>query len=301
MDLWEDVSSTQELQDTHQTLSRTKSAPKAGTLGRFNSQDLLQPTPIAVEPKTVKRTKSLWRFRSKKSDILEGMALWKHRSLIDVNEVAQNEVELVKTEETSDEDEKENIYSSAEELKDDGVESVIFVEDHVNRGTVTLRRKIGDKKSGSFDHLADNATLKRKTLDRNSSLEYLDTSNETAQNKTNREERDDRSLFRKNVKIETLSRKHVDNETLLRKHADDGTSQRNHVDDHRTGSLLPRTKLIKSSSNGVENVRDAKKKEVKTWNVARKNRESKWIKEDGGTVKYGPWYDLWGIDASVKT
>lgn len=34
--------------------------------------------------KKVKRTKSLWKFR-KSDDLLEGMAMWKHRSLVDVS------------------------------------------------------------------------------------------------------------------------------------------------------------------------------------------------------------------------
>lgn len=171
MDLWEDVVNED---NTHATVSRAKSLPKAGTLGRFNSQDLIEPSPVAVTPRTVKRTKSLWRFKNKKNNVLEGMALWKHRSLIDIADtnVPQDAKE-------------ENIYSSAEEVK--SVESVIMVEDHVSKD-----------------------------------------------------------------------------------------------------AAIPRTKLIK----------DPKKKDFQTWNPSRQKEAARWAKE--GTVKYGPWYDLWGVDASVK-
>lgn len=41
-------------------------------------------------PKLVKRTKSFWRFR-RDSDVLEGMALWQHRSLVDIPKVIGEE------------------------------------------------------------------------------------------------------------------------------------------------------------------------------------------------------------------
>ncbi|XP_046422527.1 zinc finger CCCH domain-containing protein 13 isoform X1 [Neodiprion fabricii] len=41
-------------------------------------------------PKLVKRTKSFWRFR-RDSDVLEGMALWQHRSLVDIPKMLKRE------------------------------------------------------------------------------------------------------------------------------------------------------------------------------------------------------------------
>ncbi|KAK2577135.1 hypothetical protein KPH14_003297 [Odynerus spinipes] len=41
-------------------------------------------------PKLVKRTKSFWRFR-RDSDVLEGMALWQHRSLVDIPKMIKKE------------------------------------------------------------------------------------------------------------------------------------------------------------------------------------------------------------------
>lgn len=57
------------------------------------------PEILAKERKMVKRTKSFWKFGKNTSDneILEGMALWKHRDLVDVEEMS---VKSKKTSET---------------------------------------------------------------------------------------------------------------------------------------------------------------------------------------------------------
>lgn len=72
----------------------------------------------------VKRTKSLWKFRrgEQPGDILEGMSLWRHRSLVDVPtavEAERNKPEVaVQTDLESEDD------------QDSGSESCIVVEDH---------------------------------------------------------------------------------------------------------------------------------------------------------------------------
>ena len=43
--------------------------------------------------KKIKRTKSLWKFK-KSDDVLEGMSLWKHRSLVDINSSAAGAADL---------------------------------------------------------------------------------------------------------------------------------------------------------------------------------------------------------------
>lgn len=52
------------------------------TLGRMSSH--AQSEKDASYDKKIKRTKSLWKFK-KIDDVLEGMSLWKHRSLVDIN------------------------------------------------------------------------------------------------------------------------------------------------------------------------------------------------------------------------
>ena len=77
-------------------IRQSSSAGHLSTLGR--SKEMLNDSPkiehkqmqlTAVDipyEKKIKRTKSLWKFR-KSEEVLEGMALWKHRSLVDVSGV----------------------------------------------------------------------------------------------------------------------------------------------------------------------------------------------------------------------
>ena len=71
------------------------------------------------------------------------------------------------------------------------------------------------------------------------------------------------------------------------------------VEDHVTkDNFLPRTKLVKSLSQGEQKAQP--KKECQTWNPTIRAKEARYQKDEGGTVRCGPWYDLWGMDASVK-
>ncbi|XP_023313731.1 uncharacterized protein LOC106653300 [Trichogramma pretiosum] len=63
------------------TMSSTMSVPASQLLRNFEFDN---------SPKLVKRTKSFWRFR-RDSDVLEGMALWQHRSLVDIPKMLKKE------------------------------------------------------------------------------------------------------------------------------------------------------------------------------------------------------------------
>ena len=56
------------------------------TLGRISNHNLSEKDSnlSTSYDKKIKRTKSLWKFK-KVDDVLEGMSMWKHRSLVDVN------------------------------------------------------------------------------------------------------------------------------------------------------------------------------------------------------------------------
>lgn len=60
---------------------------QSGSLQHFSAYKGL---PDKNHKLNVKRTKSFWRFR-KDSDVLEGMALWQHRSLVDIPKVVRRE------------------------------------------------------------------------------------------------------------------------------------------------------------------------------------------------------------------
>lgn len=66
----------------HLPMRQSSSVGHLVTLGRMSSH--AQSEKDASYDKKIKRTKSLWKFK-KIDDVLEGMSLWKHRSLVDIN------------------------------------------------------------------------------------------------------------------------------------------------------------------------------------------------------------------------
>lgn len=95
LDLWDDVNSQQSSHQPHQ--QKTQSSAKQHRLRHATSANhLLTNQPLSLPPTSlddsasvasVKRSKSLWRFRRSQRDedmILEGMSLWQHRSLVDI-------------------------------------------------------------------------------------------------------------------------------------------------------------------------------------------------------------------------
>lgn len=324
LDLWDDVNE-QNPNKQHQPVSRTLSARQIGdgngTLGRFNSQDLMKPTPIAVEkiPEvpnkiTVKRTKSLWKFKkSNKNEILEGMSLWKHRSLIDVCSASTNngEDEINKKdnqEEEEDDDKTENIYASAENIQNEKQKYIEKINNEKNSRN-NKDEKLNDNSNGKNYYDEEN-----RNEDGSDSVIVV---NDHINVRKNRYKFD----VSYNGKSE-ISNSHSD----LSDHTETGTLQKD--------NFLPRTKLMKSNSNDLTTqyiIRDAKQKEYQTWNPNYRLKESrKWQNDDhddnnlykeksnnklkdtpklfkeqlqltDNKTKCGPWYDLWGIDSSVKT
>uniref|UniRef100_A0A1B6C4Q7 SH3 domain-containing protein n=1 Tax=Clastoptera arizonana TaxID=38151 RepID=A0A1B6C4Q7_9HEMI len=136
----------------HRPLRQTSSA---GHLATLNRKDLDSPKMENMTMKTVdipyekkiKRTKSLWKFR-RDNEVLEGMALWKHRSLVDVSALEgtpkpmkkslslskESQESLDVSEETVVNGRKEQNGNShsidSEESENDDTESCIVVDDH---------------------------------------------------------------------------------------------------------------------------------------------------------------------------
>ncbi|KAK6642998.1 hypothetical protein RUM43_004501 [Polyplax serrata] len=332
LDLWDDVSDQNTLK--HPSVSRTHSTRKTnepnGTLGRYNSNDMLKPTPIAVDKSpplnnriTVKRTKSLWKFkRSHKNDILEGMSLWKHRSLIDVCKPNGKNGTL-----STGDDKQENVYDSAESIAKDKQKNLEKAKNSKN-----ARKSKGKSKSESLDqddYYSDDTT----TVDDGSdSVIVVD-------------DHVNLTLKRKNrAKYEMSSRSDVtQSDTII------GNGNKSEMSNSRSDlseqtetetigkeSYLPRMKLIKTNSNDLANrfnERDVNnRKGYQTWNPALKVKEAKkWQGDDDKSTNFyrerwnnklkdtpkliqdqlrvgadakakcGPWYDLWGVDSSVKT
>ncbi|XP_065219402.1 uncharacterized protein IRSp53 isoform X2 [Planococcus citri] len=68
----------------HVPIRQSSSVGHLVTLGRLSNHAAQSEKDVAVYDKKIKRTKSLWKFK-KADDVLEGMSLWKHRSLVDIN------------------------------------------------------------------------------------------------------------------------------------------------------------------------------------------------------------------------
>lgn len=77
-----DYSSSTLYKRRHAPIRQSSSVGHLVTLGRLSTAP--SEKEAAVFDKKIKRTKSLWKFK-KADDVLEGMSLWKHRSLVDIN------------------------------------------------------------------------------------------------------------------------------------------------------------------------------------------------------------------------
>lgn len=332
LDLWDDVN---EHDHKHHSVTRTLSARQnddaGGTLGRFSSNDLLKSTPIAVDKNptlnnnriTVKRTKSLWKFkRSNKNEILEGMSLWKHRSLIDVR--GEEGGKESKISEKSVEDKEENIYASADNILKDRHKHMEKINNEKNS-----RRHRSSKSESNENYYSDDTTILDDASD--SVIVVNDHINLSAKRKN-------RSKYNVSNQSDLMSQSESMIGNTNKKEISNSRSDLSDQTETETigkESFLPRMKVIKTNSNDVSShfiEKDlSKKKEFRTWNSNLKVKEvKKWENGNGESdnffkersnnklkdtpklitdqlrlndksTKCGPWYDLWGVDASVKS
>ncbi|XP_015588686.1 trichohyalin isoform X3 [Cephus cinctus] len=97
----------------------------------------------AKAPKLVKRTKSFWRFR-RDSDVLEGMALWQHRSLVDIPKMIKKEEEA-KEEEKEEKEERRAEESLRKSMPDDVKPSQNHEKDVRSREAGSDQSKSGEE------------------------------------------------------------------------------------------------------------------------------------------------------------
>lgn len=79
-----DYGSTLYGKNRHVPIRQSSSVGHLVTLGRLSNHTAAQSEKDSIYDKKIKRTKSLWKFK-KADNVLEGMSLWKHRSLVDVS------------------------------------------------------------------------------------------------------------------------------------------------------------------------------------------------------------------------
>jgi hypothetical protein len=293
---------------------------------------------------TVKRSKSLWRFRRFNRDddgILEGMSLWQHRSLVDVHVAVQQEEQAASS--TPATIKKKSTATNTSETMDNTSPS------KRKSPTPLMRKKLVPVKDDK-DILNGNIDTPPKPMERKSikspqngvistNTEYNDKNNSppTVPKKppprSNIDIKDDDGLVipRSGQQLYCTSDEEddVDEE-------EENTDPENGdcescivVDDHMKAKislsrrqqilreasrtsiesrmLLPRTRLVKTHGrkNRMEMPTSADGLlyygRTLQYRLKKPERGSKFdqVSQTTGNM-YGPWYDLWGIDASVR-
>nr|CAD7408479.1 unnamed protein product [Timema cristinae] len=263
---------------------------------------------------TVKRSKSLWKFKRSHKDsvILEGMSLWRHRSLVDVNDAVEKEEEHKKFRSTPVMKTKlvamrteESIETNVDDSGEESETSPINENTRFSRSSETLVPSVSDYHQNGHHIVKRPAMI---TGNVNGSVRTIDINDDGLMNSRHSNDfdtSDEEDNDENNNGEETESCIVVNDHTRasnLRKQQMNG------------GSLLPRTKLLRSSTLGSkENILDKKDEAneqdgLQEYGRSLKNRMKKpdrgsrfdHVSQTTGNM-YGPWYDLWGMDSSVKT
>ncbi|XP_033213872.1 uncharacterized protein LOC117170934 [Belonocnema kinseyi] len=253
----------------------------------------------AKSPKLVKRTKSFWRFR-RDSEVLEGMALWQHRSLVDIPQMIKKEAkdEKNETNESSRKSSYEGSPKTHRSLEKKNSDSTITNERCVSEPKPAERMHVPEK----IDYFEDFPTPaeRPKVVERS---EYRPRQEErtyfvgNVSRKAILENERKRSLEAKRHLIVTELKENNEakrNERRKKPYGDDDDgliqnfTETEASDEESTYScivvkdqvtektLLPRTKLRRDSDRERGRNRDREKNTC------------------------GPWYDLWGVDSSVN-
>jgi hypothetical protein len=293
---------------------------------------------------TLKRSKSLWKFRRFTRDddgILEGMSLWQHRSLVDVRVAVQQEGETTLSTPTT------------VKKKSTGTNTSQTLETNVPANdkspTPLLRTKLVPLKDDN-SVLSGSADTPPKPMERKSiksphndgistNTEYSDRKNtppptpKKPPSKNNIDMKDDDGLLiprpGRQLYCSSDEEGDVDDEEETTDPENGDSESCIVVDDHmktkisltrrqkilreasristENGMLLPRTRLVKAHGR-------KKRTEMPTpadgllyygrtlqYRLKKPERGSRFdqVSEITGNM-YGPWYDLWGVDSSVR-
>ncbi|XP_058797690.1 trichohyalin [Phymastichus coffea] len=261
-------------------------------------------------PKLVKRTKSFWRFR-RDSEVLEGMALWQHRSLVDIPKMLTKDA---KDERSKSRDESRK--SSSEGSPDPSHRSL---ERKNSDSTITNERINGleqtlpdEPKPAERMHLSDKTNVdyfddpptpaeRPKMSDRK---EYRSSRNHEAQ----------RSYFVGNVSRKAI----LENERkrsmeakrsmIVAELKESSQVKRNDrrkktYGDDDDGLMIHHQQYTETEASDEEStysciiVKDQAVAEKTLLPRTKLRRDSE--RGDRNKKTYGPWYDLWGVDQSV--
>lgn len=284
-------SSEQSNGDTNNnTLKMERKSPRQG---QITAMGHLAQTGRAFEepksPKLVKRTKSFWKFR-RDSEVLEGMALWQHRSLVDIPKMIRKEDKM-----TGNEEKQRNSEGGSPNSSLGNSESTITNEHRHEEPKPAERSHVPDK-ADYFDDFPTPA--ERPKITERSAYRIQQQPEERAyfvgnvSRKAIIEKERRRSLeAKRNMIVAELKGNNESkrNEILMR-------SRRNYDEEEDATLNFSETEASdEESTYSCIVVKDQSIPEKTLLPRTRLRRES-----DRDRNTCGPWYDLWGMDASVN-
>ncbi|CAL7933117.1 unnamed protein product [Xylocopa violacea] len=242
-------------------------------------------------PKLVKRTKSFWRFR-RDSDVLEGMALWQHRSLVDIPKMIKKEVQEDANSEDASKQSPEGSPNSRQNLEKRNSDVTITNDSHHDEPKPAERMHVPEK-SDYFEDFPTPAE-RPKTVERS---DY-------------RMHQEERSYFMGNVSRKAIIEKErkrsleAKRNMIVAELKENNEAKRNerrkkYTDDEDglTQNFSETEASDEESTYSCIVVKDQTMAE-KTLLPRTKLRRDSDRERDKNTC--GPWYDLWGVDASVN-
>lgn len=236
-------------------------------------------------PKLVKRTKSFWKFR-RDSEVLEGMALWQHRSLVDIPKMIRKEDKTAENEERQRNSENGSPNSSL------GSEGTITNEHRHEEPKPAERSHVPDK----TDYFEDFPTPAER-------------SKITERSEYGQPRQEERTYFVGNVSrkaiIEKERRRSLEakrnmivaelKENNESKRQGMTRGRRNYDEEDATLNFSETEASDEESTYSCIVVKDQSIPEKTLLPRTKLRRES-----DRDRNNCGPWYDLWGMDASVN-
>ncbi|XP_077258039.1 insulin receptor substrate 53 kDa isoform X2 [Temnothorax americanus] len=239
-------------------------------------------------PKLVKRTKSFWKFR-RDSEVLEGMALWQHRSLVDIPKMIRKEDKTAENEERQRNSEGGSPNSSLGN----------------SEGTITNENRHEEPKPAERSHVPDKTDYFEDfpTPAERSKI------TERSEYRMQQQQQEERTYFVGNVSrkaiIEKERRRSLEakrnmivaelKENNENKRQGMMRGRRNYDEEDATLNFSETEASDEESTYSCIVVKDQSILEKTLLPRTKLRRES-----DRDRNNCGPWYDLWGMDASVN-
>lgn len=275
------------------TLKMERKSPRQGQITAVGH---LAQTGRAFEepksPKLVKRTKSFWKFR-RDSEVLEGMALWQHRSLVDIPKMIRKEDKLTKGNE--EKNEQRNSEGGSPNSSLGNSESTITNEHRHEEPKPAERSHVPDK-ADYFDDFPTPAERPKIT--------------ERSAYRVQQQPEHERAYFVGNVSrkaiIEKERRRSLEakRNMIVAELKENNESKRNEIlmhgrrnYDEEEDATLNFSETEASDEESTYSCIVVKDQSIPEKTLLPRTKLRRESDRDGNTC--GPWYDLWGMDASV--